>query len=230
VAGLQAGLFCRDLLPLGYDYAATVSYWVKEGSPDRMDADRNGIPCETVYPEADVVAFWGSPLPTVTAAPSLTLDDLERYVGQQWLDAGGYPIDWECQIDKGTDMSAGAVTSCRPTLIGEGEHPVLTALILDNSGTVAVTEAGLFYLELNSGMLVEQLGSGKFCRDVLNTETGLPDYVADPALRYFGSVLYWFMEGRPDRMDADSNGIPCETLVGVDVVSEFWRGGWIGNT
>jgi hypothetical protein len=31
-----------------------------------MDADRNGIPCETVYPSADVLAFWGDPLPTTT--------------------------------------------------------------------------------------------------------------------------------------------------------------------
>jgi hypothetical protein len=31
---------------MGYDYTAAVSYWTSEGSPDRMDADRNGIPCE----------------------------------------------------------------------------------------------------------------------------------------------------------------------------------------
>jgi hypothetical protein len=33
-----------------------------------MDADRNGIPCETVYDSKDVVAFWGAPLPTTTTA------------------------------------------------------------------------------------------------------------------------------------------------------------------
>ena len=65
---VQAGLFCRDLFALGYDYASAVAYWVREGSPDRMDADRNGIPCETVYPVADVLAFWGDPLPTTTSA------------------------------------------------------------------------------------------------------------------------------------------------------------------
>lgn len=67
VTDLEAGLFCRDLFSRSYDYATAVTYWVREGSPDRMDADRNGIPCETVYPETDVVAFWGSPLPTTTA-------------------------------------------------------------------------------------------------------------------------------------------------------------------
>ncbi|MEA2001316.1 MAG: hypothetical protein U9N84_05445 [Actinomycetota bacterium] len=66
VAGLEGGLFCRDLVAMGYDYPTAVTYWVREGSPDRMDADRNGIPCETVFPESDVLAFWGSPLPTTT--------------------------------------------------------------------------------------------------------------------------------------------------------------------
>jgi len=66
VTDVAAGLFCRDLVALGYDYADAITYWVKEGSPDRMDADRNGIPCETVYASADVLAFWGDPLPTTT--------------------------------------------------------------------------------------------------------------------------------------------------------------------
>jgi hypothetical protein len=51
---------------MGYDYTDAVTYWVRDGSPDRMDADRNGIPCETVYAEAEVLAFWGDPLPTTT--------------------------------------------------------------------------------------------------------------------------------------------------------------------
>jgi hypothetical protein len=32
-----------------------------------MDADRNGIPCETVYDRSAVVAFWGESLPTTTS-------------------------------------------------------------------------------------------------------------------------------------------------------------------
>jgi hypothetical protein len=230
VTDVEAGLFCRDLFPLGYDYASVVTYWVREGSPDRMDADRNGIPCETVYPEADVLAFWGDSLPTTTAAPSQTLTGLESYVGEQWQGARGYRIDWVCRIDKGTDLSAGAVASCQPTDIGEGEYPVLTALVLDGAGTVAVTESGLLYAELFPDYLTDIMGSGKLCRDVLNPDIGLPDWIDDPGLRYFGAVLYWFMEGRPDRMDADVNGIPCETLVSVDVVARFWDGGWVGDT
>lgn len=73
VASLAAGLFCRDLAPLGYSYSEAVAYWVSEGSPDRMDADRNGIPCETVYLDSDVLAFWGDPLPTTTVVETVDL-------------------------------------------------------------------------------------------------------------------------------------------------------------
>lgn len=66
IATLNAGLFCRDLKALGYTYVEAVDYWMIELRPDRMDADRNGIPCETVWPPADVISIWGSPLPTPT--------------------------------------------------------------------------------------------------------------------------------------------------------------------
>ncbi len=56
---LPPGLFCRDLAAQGLDYTAAHAYWVAEGSPDRMDADRNGVPCETVYPAEEVAAFLG---------------------------------------------------------------------------------------------------------------------------------------------------------------------------
>lgn len=69
-----AGLLCRDLLepPPGFgsdrwqpeldhlSYGLAVWYWVAEGRPDRMDADGNGIPCETVYPKKDVDGYWAS--------------------------------------------------------------------------------------------------------------------------------------------------------------------------
>lgn len=66
VEHLATGLFCRDLDAAGYTYGEAVTYWVREGSPNRMDADHNGIPCETVWPATDVVDFWGDPLPTTT--------------------------------------------------------------------------------------------------------------------------------------------------------------------
>ena len=55
---LPSGLLCRDLSARGVSYPDAVSYWWNEGAPDRMDADLNGIPCETVYPSDVVYNYW----------------------------------------------------------------------------------------------------------------------------------------------------------------------------
>lgn len=60
------GLYCRDLVNPEYQYwfntgdrgpasyVLTLVYWALEDEPDRMDEDRNGVPCETVF-DPDVV-------------------------------------------------------------------------------------------------------------------------------------------------------------------------------
>lgn len=62
-----AGLFCRDLRRKGYGYAAAVDYWRQHGQPERMDADKNGVPCETIYPAKSVSAYWAQRGPVVQA-------------------------------------------------------------------------------------------------------------------------------------------------------------------
>ena len=68
------GLFCRDLAepPPGTEpgrwppeddhlsYWLAMFYWLTENRPDRMDADLNGRPCETIYPSDEVTSFWDS--------------------------------------------------------------------------------------------------------------------------------------------------------------------------
>jgi hypothetical protein len=120
-----AGLFCRDLEARGYSYRAAVDYWYFHGQPDRMDADLNGIPCETVYPRSDVAAYWGS-----TPVPDY-----------------------------------------------------------------------------------EDVPAGLFCRDL-----------AARGYSYADAVAYWFATGTPDNMDADLNGIPCETVYSAAEVDEYWYG------
>lgn len=66
-----AGLFCRDLNALGYNYSEAVEYWEHHGRTEQMDASGTGIPCQTVYPRSDVEAEWGAerlwpPCPSIT--------------------------------------------------------------------------------------------------------------------------------------------------------------------
>jgi len=117
--GLETGLFCRDLASLGYGYSEAVAYWMAEGAPDRMDADRNGRPCETVWPS-----------------------DHEHFLN------------------------------------------------------AAIGEA-----------------AGMLCRDL-----GYPD----SGEGFLRAVAYWLIEGAPDRMDADRNGTPCETVFSSSAINEFY--------
>jgi hypothetical protein len=120
---LPAGLFCRDLKAKGYSYVAAIDYWQLHGQPDRMDADRNGIPCETVYSRSDVAAYWN-----------------------------------------GREVT----------------------------GVVPWT-------------------AGLFCRDL-----------AARGATYAQAVAYWWYYDMPQRMDADKNGIPCETVYSTAAVNAFW--------
>ncbi|MCP4958773.1 MAG: DUF3160 domain-containing protein [Actinomycetia bacterium] len=118
ITGLESGLFCRDLAAMGHGAWVAVPYWLAEGAPERMDADGNGIPCETVF-----------------------VEDIEHI-----LDAA----------------------------IGE--------------------PTGLRCADLN-----------------------LPDDYSG----YERAVAYWMLEGAPDLMDADGNGIPCETAFSEATVKEY---------
>ncbi len=93
-----SGLFCRDLFePEGpfFAYPAAVTYWFWEGRPDRMDADRDGIPCETVYPLSAIADFWQDPS---------RAEDTEIHFGYiTELTAAGPP--YEMTIDYATMLS-----------------------------------------------------------------------------------------------------------------------------
>jgi hypothetical protein len=119
ITGLDRGLLCRDLADMGYGFTAAAAYWLAEGAPPRMDADRNGIPCETVFPE-----------------------EFESFLN---------------------------------AAIGEGE--------------------------------------GKLCADL---------GFSNDADGYQRAVAYWMIEGAPDRMDADRNGIPCETVFASNAIDEYF--------
>ncbi|HDH27129.1 MAG TPA: hypothetical protein ENH00_13210 [Actinobacteria bacterium] len=79
VGSVDSGEFCSDLYSWGVPFSVAVGYWLREGMPDRMDADLDGIPCETVYPTEEIDAFLSgtaydaSPTTTVPASPQIVL-------------------------------------------------------------------------------------------------------------------------------------------------------------
>jgi Excalibur calcium-binding domain len=54
---VPSSLTCKDLQRRGYLFTAAVEYWNLHRRPERMDADGNGIPCETVYPRGWVLEY-----------------------------------------------------------------------------------------------------------------------------------------------------------------------------
>lgn len=69
----------------------------------------------------------------------------------------------------------------------EGQHPVLTVLILDGAGTVAVAEAGIQNPELAAEAVESNVESGLNCTQLTRTEPG-PAGIDDPK-QYFATVL-----------------------------------------
>jgi hypothetical protein len=124
VRELPVGLLCRDLKQREYGYVAAVEYWRIQGQPQRLDADRNGIPCEPEYPRAEIAKYW------------------------------------------------------------QGRKVSPLASVPD----------------------------GLFCRDL----------VARGAT-YSEAVTYWWYSGRPKRLDADADGIPCRAEYSPAEIDAFWR-------
>ena len=75
--------------------------------------------------------------------------------------------------------------------------------------------------------IYDETPKGLYCRDLLaeDPSTWFDGYASVPATGYFLSLVYWSLEGQPGRMDADSNGIPCETMWPTDVIEDVLGGG-----
>lgn len=87
---LPHGLLCQDLKTRGMTYAQAVAYWHAEGDPARMDADSNGVPCETVWPATTVCKIYDTACsgPNETTAPPGGTDP--RFSTCKAANAAGY--------------------------------------------------------------------------------------------------------------------------------------------
>ena len=71
-------------------------------------------------------------------------------------------------------------------------------------------------------------GSDLMCKDLMDTDIAAHPFsgVGRPAdSAYFWSLVYWSLAGQPVRMDADLNGVPCETVHDATIVNQVLEGG-----
>ena len=132
-------------------------------------------------------------------------------------------------------IEVGGVFGCStrfPAEPGEGtEEGGLVAYVLDADGRAAY-DAATDIPASTEGLLeaYRNAPKGLFCRDLRNEDVEAYPFrqLSTPSADFFWSLVYWSLEGRPDRMDADLNGIPCETLYDDAVVAEVLAGGQVG--
>ncbi len=161
------------------------------------------------------------PAPSTTQLappPTLTLGQfLEQLEEQRDPDP---PVDSRvvCDEDPTTPIGRGTVLYCQavPEKPEAFETGTLVLVLLDDAGEVVYT-GGTDVFDIH-----ELAGPGLFCRD-LRTHPYLSGL--KPEIQYLFMLAYWFQDGQPDRMDADRDGVPCETLFEPGVVDTVWAGG-----
>lgn len=243
-APLQEGLLCGDLAASGYGFAAALAYWVRQGTPDRMDADHNRLPCETVYEWSDIVAVIGfdgalyeSPPPregatvaTIVAAVQERLD--AEFAAQDDPPEGVLgPIRLTCD-DADRIVRLGDVFACaglpQTTPGFQLDSVGIVFLVLDDDGAVSATW-GTDVPDSTPALeaMYDEVGTGLSCRDLVDSDRAgfFSGCCGTPLGNYSRALLYWFMDGMPDRMDADRNGIPCESVFPTEGIEATWNGG-----
>ena len=201
----------------------------------------------TTSPPSTTQALETTPAPTTptpastTGAPGATIGQIataaQRFLDDQWEAEPNKPegvlgaveivcTDRSDTVLKGDAFACAGVPRTKPDF--QLDSPGLVFAVLDDEGTVSFA-AGTD-LPNSTGPLYDiydRTPTGLFCRDLDDDGAGgfFSTCCGTPRGNYFRAVLYWFMEGMPDRMDADRNGVPCETLFPADVVDAIWRGG-----
>ncbi len=90
--------FCRELaaeagVVFSVGYVGAVAYWFMEGMPERMDADLDGVPCETVFSYEEMIAVWGG-LAQEALLPARRADYDFGYVTEVASDGSSLTIDF----------------------------------------------------------------------------------------------------------------------------------------
>ena len=75
-----------------------------------------------------------------------------------------------------------------------------------------------------------QYGAGSTCAELIGSRSFIARYLDDPETRYFATVLFWFLAGRPAGLDPDGDGRPCDAEFQAAAVESVWFGGGVGGS
>ena len=190
-------------------------------------ADTESVPDQSTATTGPADSATASSVPTdgVTATTEDAGLTVEEVVA--WIDAN-YPGSAPVCDDTGR-VDVGGVFACDGPLPDTAvERGAMVIYVLDESGRSAWS-GGTDIPGSTDSLLADydRVPKGLFCRDLLDPETDAYPFrqLGTPATDFFWSLVYWSLEGEPDRMDADQNGVPCETLYDSAVVSNVLAGG-----
>lgn len=180
--------------------------------------------------------------PTTTTEDALSISDVAGWV-QDWLDASfDSEVDWmllgasRIRCSDSGSVLPGDVFACemvpRPAPDLALESAGVVVYVLDNLGRAVwrIGDVPDSTAELHA--VYDAVSEGMYCRDLASQDLDVALFHSDPGSSedgFFWSLVYWALEGQPDRMDADHNGIPCETLYDPAVVTAVLEGGPIGG-
>jgi len=206
----------------GMDYATVMHYWMSQGSPDSMDDDRNGLPCETVYPAEVVARVADSPLVVGGAAAGgpVTREQVRAHAeavvsglhspGPLFDD--GTPDSWGAWPTQTTRCGGDAAAPAGSTLYcaawkfdyGPGrQHGGYLISVLDDTGRYTLAQGPC----CGAGPSLGEYPTGSTCQQLARPPTAS---TWTRGLDYRTVVFAWMLQGRPTGWDADGDGRPCE--------------------
>lgn len=206
--------------------------------PTTTAASSTVVPSTTVAP---TTAPSTSTMPTTIPPQGVTIEGIvaevqsrldERFNSGEAPEGVIGPVRVTCddtgQVRAGDVFACTGVPQTDPGF--ELDSPGMVFAVLDEAGLVAWSTGT--DLPTSTDRLLEayrSVPSGLHCRDLADPDRDdLSIFAASgstPQYGYFWSLVYWFLEGSPTRMDADGNGIPCETRYDAGIVSSVWDGG-----
>ena len=206
--------------------------------PADVDADGNWSIVLVLNPGGNLATFVATDhagntttaTVTITYRPPVSVGDAvalaQARLDALWsADSANPYVEIHCpDADRKIDVGDVFVCQGRERAPGTQEIGKMVFLVLDDEGTTSMLMSGdlpdiaAAYGEAPHGLL---------CRDLLAGQAPGPFNLGESTdgTAAFLATAYWFLEGRPDRMDADRNEIPCESVFPPDAIAWVWDGG-----